>query len=364
MLAIGLMSGTSMDGIDAALIETDGEAHVRPLAFHAVPYDEATRGQLRLAMQAAMAEDRPGPHPLVDAAADTVTRLHIAAVRDLFGMRPDVRPADVAVIGFHGQTVAHRPDRGWTWQIGDGAGMARELGMTVVDDFRSADVAAGGEGAPLVPVYHQARSAALDTPLMVLNLGGVGNLSYIGDDGALAAFDTGPGNGLIDDWVRVEAGLSHDVGGAIAAGGTVDEAALARLMDTDWFDQPPPKSLDRNHFDSAPVRGLSLADGAATLAAFTAASVARGIAHLPAPPRRILVAGGGRHNATLMAMLARRTGLPVAPVEAVGWSGDATEAEAFAYLAVRRLKALPISFPATTGVEAPVVGGRIHRPAG
>lgn len=363
MLAIGLMSGTSMDGIDAALVETDGAAHVRPLAFHAVPYDAATRGQLRLAMQAAMAEDRPGPHPLIDAAADTVTRLHIAAVRDLLGMRPDVRPTDVAVIGFHGQTVAHRPDRGWTWQIGNGADMARTLGMTVVDDFRSADVAAGGEGAPLVPVYHQARTAGLDAPLMVLNLGGVGNLSYVGDDGALIAFDTGPGNGLIDDWVRAATGLPHDAGGAIAAGGAVDEAALAHLLDNGWFDQPPPKSLDRNHFDMAPVRHLSLADGAATLAAFTAASVARGIAHLPAPPRRILVAGGGRHNATLMAMLASRTALPVAPVEAVGWSGDATEAEAFAYLAVRRLKGLPISFPGTTGVGAPVVGGRVHRPA-
>lgn len=362
MLAMGLMSGTSMDGIDVALIETDGAAHVRPLAFHAVPYDAATRGQLRLAMEAAMDADRPGAHPVIDAAAEVVTRLHIAAVRALFATQPSARPADVAVIGFHGQTVAHRPDRGWTWQIGDGARMARALGMTVVDDFRSADVAAGGEGAPLVPIYHQARAAGLAGPLMVLNLGGVGNLSYIGNDGALIAFDTGPGNSLIDDWVRSEAGLSHDAGGAIAATGTVDEAALARLLDDGWFDQPPPKSLDRNHFDLAPVRGLALADGAATLAAFTAASVARAIAHLPAPPRQILVAGGGRHNATLMAMLADRARLPVAPVEAVGWSGDATEAEAFAYLAVRRLKALPISFPQTTGVKVPVVGGSIHYP--
>lgn len=363
MLAIGLMSGTSMDGIDVALIETDGEAHVRPLAFHAVHYDKATRSWLRLAMQAAMGEDWPGPHPVIDAAAAAVTQMHVAAVRDLFERQPAIYPIDVSVIGFHGQTVAHRPDRGWTWQIGDGARMARELGMTVVDDFRSADVAAGGEGAPLVPIYHQARAAGLDKPLMVLNLGGVGNLSYIGEDGVLIAFDTGPGNSLIDDWVHGETGLSHDAGGAIAAGGTVDEAALARLMDNGWFAAPPPKSLDRNHFDIGPVRELSLADGAATLAAFTAAGIARGIGHLPAPPRRILVAGGGRHNATLMAMLAERTGLPVAPVEAVGWSGDATEAEAFAYLAVRRLKDLPISFPLTTGVKAPVVGGRIHRPA-
>ncbi len=362
MLAIGLMSGTSMDGIDVALIETDGDAHVRPLAFHAVPYDETTGGQLRMAMRAALEQERPGPHPVIDAAAEVVTRLHVAAVRDLFENQPAVHLADVSVIGFHGQTIAHRPDRGWTWQIGDGAHMAQELGMTVVDDFRSADVAAGGQGAPLVPVYHQARTATLDKPLMVLNLGGVGNLSYTGEDRALIAFDTGPGNSLIDDWVRSQAGLSHDAGGSFAAGGVVDEAVLARLLDKDWFDQPPPKSLDRNHFDIASVGGLALADGAATLTAFTAASVARAIAHLPAPPRNIFVAGGGRHNATLMAMLADRTGLTVAPVEALGWAGDATEAEAFAYLAVRRMKGLPISFPLTTGVEAPVVGGRIHRP--
>ncbi len=362
-LAIGLMSGTSMDGIDVALIETDGEAHVRPLKYLSIPYDKAERGYLRSAMQAALTMDRPGPHPIVDAAAAAITQHHIRAVRALLDALPAIFPIDIAVIGFHGQTVAHRPERGWTWQIGDGAAMARELGITVVDDFRSADVAAGGQGAPLVPVYHRALAAGLERPVAVLNLGGVGNITFIGGDDRLIAFDTGPGNALIDDWVQTETGHPHDAGGQIAASGTVDAAVLARLLDDPWFALPPPKSLDRSDFGLTAVRGLSTADGAATLTAFTAHSVARALGHLPERPRSLLVAGGGRHNLHLMQVLAEVTGVTVQPVEAVGWAGDATEAEAFAYMAVRSLAGLPISFPLTTGAPAPMSGGRVSRPA-
>ena len=220
-----------------------------------------------------------------------------------------VSASDVGVIGFHGQTIAHRPDRGWTWQIGDGAAMAQTTGITTVSDFRSADVAAGGQGAPLLPVYHAALAAGLDRPIAVLNLGGVGNITFIGADGELSAFDTGPANGLIDCWVEAEIGARFDAGGALAAAGRVDDAVLTAMLDHPWFDAAPPKSLDRNDFTIQPARGLSPADGAATLTAFTAATVAIALDHLPARPRRLVVAGGGRHNPTLLAMIAERTAL-------------------------------------------------------
>lgn len=370
LLSIGLMSGTSMDGIDAALIETDGEGLVRTLDFLSVPYPEAMRAKLRRAMEIALAADAPGPDPELDAIALDLTVAHdeaVAALYDQAGVGPD----DVAVIGFHGQTVAHRPERGWTWQIGDGALLAKLAGTAVVSDFRSADVANGGQGAPLVPAYHRALVEPLrEVPglgcrqaVAVLNLGGVGNLTWFGQrDDDILAFDTGPGNALIDDWVRQHGAGSHDAGGAIAASGAVREDVLTAMLDLPWFDQPPPKSLDRHDFSLQPVRGLSLADGAATLTAFTAETVRIGLGHAPEPTARLLVTGGGRHNATLMRMLADRLNMPVDPVEAVGWNGDGLEAEAFAYLAVRVLYGLPTSYPATTGVAAPTIGGQLHRP--
>ena len=359
VLAIGLMSGTSLDGIDAALIETDGESHVRPIAFRSDPYSEQMREQLRDATALALQFERPRASPPLLAAADLVTRRHALSVRQLLadaGVTPDA----VAVIGFHGQTVAHRPDRGWTWQIGDGAALAQLVDIPVVADFRSADVAAGGQGAPLIPVYHAALCARLERPVAVLNLGGVGNVTWIGPDGGLVAFDTGPANALIDDWMMAEAGLSCDAGGRLAAGGRIDDTVLTAMLDTPWFDQPPPKSLDRADFSMQPARGLSPADGAATLTAFTAETVALALRLLPGRPGRLLVAGGGRHNATLMRMIADRAGVPVAPIETMGCDGDATEAEGFAYMAVRTLAGLPISFPGTTGVSAAMAGGVIH----
>ncbi len=356
MLAIGLMSGTSLDGIDAALIETDGAAGVRRVGFHFAPYDDAARATLRGACAAALGRDAPGPDAQIDAAAAVLTAAHADAVAALLAAT-GVAARAVGVVGFHGQTVAHRPDRGWTWQIGDGARLAALTGIRTVGDFRSADVAAGGQGAPLAPGYHRALVAGLSLPLGVLNLGGVGNLTWFGSDGAWGSFDTGPANAPIDDWVRTEAGLSHDDGGVLAAAGSVHADVLDTLLDNPWFDLAPPKSLDRADFAGAAARGLSLFDGAATLTAFTAATVALALGHVPERLQRLLVTGGGRHNATLMRELAARTGVAVDPVEAVGWHGDELEAQAFAWLAVRVLAGLPTSWPETTGVRAPVCGG-------
>ena len=361
MLAIGLMSGTSLDGIDAALIETDGEGVVRPLAFRSEPYSDTARQQLREATALALTYDKPRLSPEIGAATEMLTRRHLILVHQLMASAGrDLKEVDV--VGFHGQTVAHRPDRGWTWQIGDGAMMASALGVPVVHDLRGADVAAGGQGAPLLPVYHRALLADAALPVAVLNLGGVGNITFVGRDGALVAFDTGPANGLVDDWMAAEAGKPFDAGGAFAATGSIDQTVLGAMLDNPWFDQPPPKSLDRADFTIQPARGLSPADGAATLTAFTAATVALALGHLPERPTRLIVAGGGRHNATLMAMLSDACEIPAEPIESLGQNGDATEAEGFAYMAVRSLKGLPISFPATTGVAEPLTGGRLSRP--
>ena len=361
MLAIGLMSGTSLDGIDAALIETDGEGQVTPIAFRGEAYSDAAREQLAAATALALTFDRPRALPDLVAAGELIDRTHAFAVHKLL-RDAGVAAADVGVIGYHGQTVAHRPDRGWTWQIGDGGVLARATGITVVSDLRSADVAAGGQGAPLLPIYHAALTAGLEKPVAVLNLGGVGNITFVGADGALVAFDTGPANGLIDSWVEAESGARYDAGGALAAAGRIDEAVLTAMLDHPYFAAPPPKSLDRNDFTIQPARGLSAADGAATLTAFTAATVAEALDQLPARPRRLIVAGGGRHNPTLLRMIAQRTGPTPEPSDALGWNGDAMEAEGFAYMAVRTLKGLPISFPGTTGVPQPLPGGRIDRP--
>ncbi|TRW14909.1 anhydro-N-acetylmuramic acid kinase [Glacieibacterium frigidum] len=355
MLAIGLMSGTSMDGIDAALIDTDGEgANVR-IGFHFTPYDEAMRARLRAACTLALGVERPGPDMVIDPIARDLTLAHAEAVAALLAAT-GTAPDEVGVIGFHGQTVAHRPERGWTWQIGDGALLAQVTGIRVVHDFRWADVAAGGQGAPLAPGYHRALAGGLERPLGVLNLGGVGNLTWFGED-AWLSFDTGPANAPIDDWVREQTGATRDEGGALAAAGAVHDSVLDSMLDTPWFDLAPPKSLDRDAWNVQAVRGLSAADGAATLTAFSAATVALALNHVPAPPRRLLVTGGGRHNPTLMAMLERRTGIPCEPVEAVGWQGDELEAQAFAWMAVRVLDGKPTSWPETTGVPQPTSGG-------
>ncbi len=359
MLAIGLMSGTSLDGIDAALVETDGEGAVTPVAFVGTSYTDADRATLTAATEIALLFDDPGEHPLIERAETLLTQTHAAAVAALLEQAGvDARRVDV--IGFHGQTVVHRPDKGWTWQLGDGASLATATGIDVVAGLRVDDVAAGGQGAPLLPVYHAARAAGMPKPVAVLNLGGVGNITYVGEGDELIAFDTGPANGLVDSWVAAESGARYDAGGELAAGGQVDEAVLTAMLDHPFFDMAPPKSLDRHDFTIQPARGLSAADGAATLTAFTAACIAEAIDRLPSRPTRLLVGGGGRHNPVMLRMIAERCGIVAEPSDMLGWNGDALEAEGFAYLAVRSLRGLPITFPGTTGVAAPTTGGTLY----
>ncbi|MEZ5907987.1 MAG: anhydro-N-acetylmuramic acid kinase [Hyphomicrobiaceae bacterium] len=363
--ALGLMSGTSMDGIDVALIETDGEADCRRLAAASTPYPPEFRVRLREALAAArVLEDRQErPAPLAAAEAE-LTRLHGEAVARFLRAR-GLTAGDVGVIGFHGQTVLHRPERGLTVQIGDGAALAGLTGVDVVYDLRAADVAAGGQGAPLVPVYHRALVARLpQRPVAVLNVGGVANVTFVGRDDRLIAFDTGPGNALIDDLMATALGQTCDKDGALAGSGTVDQAALAAYLAHDYFAAPPPKSLDRDAFSLAGVAGLPPADAAATLTAFTAAAVARARACLPEEPQLWIVTGGGRRNRTLMRLLAAHVENAVAPAEAVGLDGDAMEAEAWAYLAVRALGGLALTFPGTTGVPQPTSGGVLARAPG
>jgi anhydro-N-acetylmuramic acid kinase len=358
LLALGLMSGTSCDGVGVALIETDGQRQVRPVAALTQPYPDAFRTRLRGAL---------GDPAKGQAIAAELTDRHADAIRALLretGLSPD----QVRIAGFHGQTILHAPERHYTLQVGDGARLARDSGIDVVSDFRSDDVAAGGEGAPFAPLFHWALAAALPRPLGVLNLGGVGNATWIGEDrkgeAYLLAFDTGPGNGLLDDWAFKTTGQHFDHNGALARQGKVDRAVLATLMANPYFGRPAPKSLDREHFNAtarAALAPLSPGDGAATLVAFTVEAVARGQDLFPAPVLRWIVTGGGRHNPVVMEALRRRLGVPVDAVETVGWDGDHLEAQAFAYLAVRSLKGLPLSLPSTTGVPRPMTGGRLDR---
>jgi len=364
--AIGMMSGTSLDGVDIALIETDGEriGAFGPSGYRA--YSDAERDLLRRALeQGAALSDRAG-RPGVLAEADAfVTRVHAETV-EAFLEAEGIDKADVAVVGFHGQTVLHKPHQRLTVQIGDGAALARRLGMPVAYDFRAADVAAGGQGAPLVPVFHQALARGLTTPhpIAVLNVGGVANVTFV-DGGDPIACDTGPGNALIDDFMRARTGAPLDRDGDQASRGRADEDFVARVLADKFFDTPCPKSLDRNAFAFANL-GLptySVADGAATLSALTAASVARIVDHLPEPPKIWIVAGGGARNPTLMRMLAERLKpASVQTADAIGWSSQAIEAQAFAYLAVRTMNGMPITFPHTTGAPAPMAGGVVVRP--
>jgi len=362
---IGLMSGTSLDGVDAALLDTDGAAVVRPGASLTMPYDAETRALLRQAIQdaAGLAEQGPVPES-IRAAERLLTDRHTQAVSALLD-KAGLAARDVDLIGFHGQTILHRPERRWTWQIGDGARLARATGIGVVNDFRTADVKAGGQGAPLMPLYHAALAAgsALPRPLVVANIGGVGNVTYI-DGECVLAFDTGPGNAPIDDWMQRHTGQPVDMDGALAASGRVHEDLLAAMLDNPFFARRPPKSLDRMDFGLSAVEGLSAADGAATLAAFTAAAVARAAEHFPAVAVTWIISGGGRHNDFLMGQLRARlaeTGAAnVLKAEGARWDGDGLEAEGFAYLAARSRLGLPLSLPTTTGVPSALTGGVFH----
>jgi len=356
--ALGAMSGTSLDGVDAALIETDG---TQILGFGETgyrPYTPAERATLRAAL------GRWPGEAGVTAAEDVVQAAHEALLGSIDG---------AALVGFHGQTLAHDPRGRGTHQIGDGAALARALGLPVVWDFRSADVELGGQGAPLAAFWHFACAKWIGAtrPLAFLNLGGVGNLTWIDprkarpeEEGALLAFDTGPANAPLDDLMQARRGVARDEGGALARRGRVEDGVLERFLEDPYFLRMPPKSLDRDAFAAAArlVDPLPDADAAATLTAMSAAAVMRGMEHCPTPPERVLVTGGGRRNPVMMEMLGAALDCPVAPVEAAGLDGDMLEAQAFAYLAVRVARGLPTSCPGTTGVRAAVCGGRISRP--
>lgn len=356
MLAIGLMSGTSLDGIDAALIESDGVTVAARLGGVTTPYDMPFRDCLRACLGARerSAEIRIVEMELTERHAEAVTLL----LKEL-----SVSQDAIDLIGFHGHTITHDPARKFTWQLGAGSDLAKRVGIDVVADFRSADVASGGEGAPLAPAYHAALARGLGRSFAVLNLGGVANVTWVGEGDQLLAFDTGPANALIDDWVAERTGKDFDKDGEIAATGQVDAAGLASLLENEFFSRPSPKSLDRNEFNIAALQGLSLEDGAATLSAFTVESVVLALGQFPNPPTRMVVTGGGRHNAYVMELLAEAVPMPVEPVEAVGWNGDLLEAEAFGYLAIRSVLGLPFSWPATTGVKTPLSGGQFFSKA-
>jgi len=365
LTAIGLMSGTSFDGVDAAIVSSDGERVSRPHAHFARPYTADERDALRDALAAARSlTDRNDRPDALAKAERIVTNAHIEAVEGLLDLSGYDRN-EIDIAGFHGQTVFHAPERGLTVQLGDGPALAAAVRIPVVYDFRDADVASGGEGAPFAPVYHRAlvERDRLPRPIAVVNLGGVANITWIGKDGEMIACDTGPASAMIDDWVHRHSGKPFDEGGAIAASGTVDADALARLLDNPYFQRPAPKSLDRDAFRLDPVLDLSLADGAATLTAFSAAALALGLNLMPLKPAMLVICGGGAHNKTLIEAIGRATEVAaVKTADEVGWSSDFMEAEAFAFMAVRRLLFLPLTFPKTTGVVAPTLGGLLAQP--
>src|SRR6266436_2323616 len=364
LTTIGLMSGTSLDGVDVAMIETDGK---RVKAFGPSgyrPYTEMERGLLRQALTEAInlpqRDARPG---ILREAERAVTVAHAEAVA-AFTAQNHISREDVDIVGFHGQTVLHRPEQKMTVQIGDAVALAKAIHIPVMHDFRAADVAAGGQGAPFVPVYHRALAQSLERegPIVVVNIGGVANVTYIDGADTLIACDTGPGNALLDDFVLRMTGQRFDCEGRIAAQGAVDVAWVTWALDHPFFARLPPKSLDRNDFASLKLRTTSPADGAATLTAFTVEAIARIAPLLPKEPRSWIVAGGGARNLTMMRMLRERLApVPVETAEGLGWSGDAIEAQAFGFLAARGLKGLPLSYPATTGVPIPMTGGEIAR---
>lgn len=357
--ALGLMSGTSLDGIDAALIRTDGEHILEFGESITVDYSEDEKITLREAVH--------GRGDML-IAEQQLTVKHAEVVKELLKLA-NLSYKEVKVIGFHGQTVSHRPDEHLTWQIGDGALLAEKTRIDVVCDFRRRDMAAGGQGAPLVPLYHAALSRHMELPVAILNIGGIANVTWIGrsEDSAnelmamdIMAFDTGTGNVLLNEWAFKHTGKDCDRGGALALSGTADKEIVADMLKDWFFAKHPPKSLDRNYFTFEPVEKLSEADGAATLTEFTTAAIAAGASFFPKPAKQWFVSGGGRLNPAIMQSL-RKKFTNVYPVESLGWKGDALEAQAFAFLALRSLKNLPLSLPTTTGAIRAVTGGALYR---
>jgi anhydro-N-acetylmuramic acid kinase len=346
-MVLGLMSGTSLDGIDGAIVETDGEKIISFGASAHLPYSPSLRHQLQQAIQTPSQEAETW-------AAEQITQAHLEIISTLRRKQP------IDLIGFHGQTILHAPERGISKQIGSAEVIARTTGIDVVADFRQADIKAGGQGAPLAPLYHLAlvQKARMAQPIAVINIGGIANITYIDEEkNDLIAFDTGSGNGLLDDWINRHLGLPFDEGGAVAAQGKVDEAALTGFMHENYFSKPPPKSLDRHSFSLDRVSGLSVENGAATLLAFTTHSIAAAQHFLPRKPKSWIICGGGRHNKTLLSSLESALDSNVVIAEKVGWQGDMIEAQCFAFLAMRSVRGLALSVPTTTGCSQDSTGG-------
>ena len=357
------MSGTSMDGIDVAMIRTDGEAMVEALAFDVVDYNADQRAMLAEAMVLSTGLQSRDSRPAKLSAIEVdITRWHADAV-DWFCQKHNISKENELIVGFHGQTVLHRPEIGLTVQLGDGQTLANATGLRVIADMRANDMVYGGQGAPLAPAYHSALASQFpDRPVAFVNIGGVGNVTFVGESGSLLAFDCGPGNALMDDWCLQHTGHPVDIDGALARSGNVDEGALAELRRHRYFHEPPPKSLDRASFNLDAVKHLEPAAGAATLIMFTAHSIADSAAWCSKMPTCWVICGGGRKNRFLMECLAGLIDAPVVPAEAIHADGDAIEAEAWAYLAVRSLKGLPLTWPDTTGTREPVSGGKRFDP--
>jgi len=359
--ALGLMSGTSLDGIDVAMITTDGEEVVERGPSQTTPYPSEFRNKLRQTLADAVGmtarDQRPGCLAEVER---ELTERHAEAVK-VFLAKNAIKSSTIDVAGFHGQTVLHRPRDRLTVQLGDGPGLAKLLGIDVVYDLRAADIAAGGQGAPLVPVYHRALAEFDEAPIAFLNIGGVANVTWVGSDGSLIAFDTGPGNAQIDDFVAARTGQAFDRDGALSASGKADTKTVARFLQQAYFKLPPPKSLDRGAMAIDIPSSMSTADGAATLAVCAALAVDKARDWFPERSKSWIVCGGGRHNVGVMQSLSAALMIKPQTAEAVGLNGDSMEAEAWAYLAVRSLRGLPISFPMTTGVPTPMTGGVLAR---
>ncbi len=367
--AIGLMSGTSMDGIDVALLRTDGRGFIERGPFLGVAYDAGFRERLKRALDLArpLSDRSARPNELREIEIELTLRHEdaVTAFLQKFGLAS----GDIDVLGFHGQTVLHRPDDALTIQIGDGELLAERTGIPVVYDMRANDMAHGGQGAPLVPAYHAALAGRFQQEgqtVCFVNIGGISNLTYVGVDGRIAAFDSGPGNTLIDQWVEMQTGKTYDPGGEIAGRGQVVADIAARYLGSPFFQGNIRRSLDRGDFKPLVDGEASLEDGARTLAHVAAASIVKSAGYLPESPSVYIVCGGGRLNGTIMAEfadMAGKRGSAVMSAEQAGFDGDAMEAEAWAYLAVRSLEGLPLTYPGTTGVSQPVTGGVLAEPA-
>ena len=354
LTALGMMSGTSMDGIDVALLRTDGADRVERGPFLFVPYPDALRQRIEQGLIDAEAierrTDRPGD---LDALEAELTDRHAAAVRAFLAAN-DIRTEAIDLVGVHGQTVLHRPERALTVQLLDAGALARALGLRIVHDIRQEDIRMGGQGAPLVPVYHRALARGVlgwpaEETIAFVNIGGISNVTVVAPDG-LTAFDSGPGNSLIDQWMRQEAGIPYDDGGRVAGEGKIERSFVTRMLDRPFFRTAGPKSLDRSDFVLPPDWRAEVSDGARTLARATAEAIAAHIDLLPITPTRWVVSGGGAHNRVIMDDLRELLGpARVYGADELGLDGDAMEAEAWAYLAVRVAKGLNVSEPGTTG---------------